>query len=592
MSNSCTPLVDTYNPVIAMQLLGPADFGPCQPNGCCQRLILLVQQIFISILRVMNYICGDHQWYNNNTAHSIVQLYIQQLQSGEAPDPALTERVHQLATALSFRANGNVSFTNSLNTQLLQSSLSEIPLVGGQLNERLSGEQTQLVQIGSLASLALEKMFINLTNITKHHEKAKTLCEIAKAIAIQDPEQASQMLEEAINTVNRMERNTLRSLELYEITLYSMAEMLASKCPQHALTAADHIVSTHWKIKAYTLVAKAQLSSNPELADTIVERAEALISRVDSPKQRAKHYCSFAAMQASRHPEHAEELFLKAYAAIPGCQKKVTKVKMICMVAKAQEGVNPQRAQEYYAEASEIAERCTDEDRAAAFSYLANAQKNNNPEQARIHLRQAIESANQMEDPDAASGRLCLIGEAIEAEQPEQARNLYLQAIEKAKIVVIDPDSPDNQNQALCDTAATQALQNPDEALQILPLITSRVMHNEVYSEAAKAYAITNPEQALITANQISQPPLKDSTLLAIAKRQASAIPQQALRTIERITCRSFKVEGSLAIAQAHASTDRTLAIQQLQQALALTEMNTLAEFKSFSEVIQALSTT
>lgn len=112
--------VDGYDVDTALRLLGAADFRDSAPSGCMENLLLIIQNIAVFILRVLNYVCGDHQWYNNRTAHHIVERFTEQCNAGHPQDPSLHERVRELYDALLLRANGNVSYAHGIDVNLLQ----------------------------------------------------------------------------------------------------------------------------------------------------------------------------------------------------------------------------------------------------------------------------------------------------------------------------------------------------------------------------------------------------------------------------------------------------------------------------------------
>ena len=88
-----------YDVDTALSLLGPANYGAEAPTGCLDYLVLIIKNLVISLWRIFNYICGDHQWYNNHTARHIVDEFVRESQVG-AQDPILIERVRELAQCL------------------------------------------------------------------------------------------------------------------------------------------------------------------------------------------------------------------------------------------------------------------------------------------------------------------------------------------------------------------------------------------------------------------------------------------------------------------------------------------------------------
>jgi hypothetical protein len=122
-------LVGDYNVETARRLLGPEDFGGSEPAGCLEHLVLIIKQVAVCILRVLNFICGDHQWYNNQAAREIVERYA----NNHPEQDVLFQRVLQLYRDLERRANGNVSYAEGMDRVLLPSNVQcplRLPLMG------------------------------------------------------------------------------------------------------------------------------------------------------------------------------------------------------------------------------------------------------------------------------------------------------------------------------------------------------------------------------------------------------------------------------------------------------------------------------
>src|ERR1700722_9063086 len=88
-----------YNIDKARQFLTPANFGPALPNGCMDKLAIIVKNIGIFILKVFNLICGDRKWYTNDIARQIVERYF----NGPQGDPVLHQKMLDLYHALELR---------------------------------------------------------------------------------------------------------------------------------------------------------------------------------------------------------------------------------------------------------------------------------------------------------------------------------------------------------------------------------------------------------------------------------------------------------------------------------------------------------
>lgn len=120
--------VGDYNVNTALRLLGPADFRNSEPQCCIDHLVLIIQHIGLCILRILNFVCGDHQWYNNQTAYLIVQQYFAEGNIHNVQiDSPLSQRVQQLYNALEFRANGSISYAEALDGGFLPGNVQPSP---------------------------------------------------------------------------------------------------------------------------------------------------------------------------------------------------------------------------------------------------------------------------------------------------------------------------------------------------------------------------------------------------------------------------------------------------------------------------------
>lgn len=100
-----------YDVERALYLLGPTNWGPFRPKSCREKLLFVIKTIGIAILRVLNYIFGDHRWYSNKVARKIVESYCNNPQ-----DELTTIRVGKLYEALHLRKKKgvNASFADGI----------------------------------------------------------------------------------------------------------------------------------------------------------------------------------------------------------------------------------------------------------------------------------------------------------------------------------------------------------------------------------------------------------------------------------------------------------------------------------------------
>lgn len=114
--------INDYNINIAQSLLSPPDFGTLAPHGCLDQLVLVLKKVVVTALRVFHYLFSEkHIWYNNQTAVNIIETYNSQSHS----NPILQNKITQLYTSLSYRANGDASYAASITLNLREESQDE-----------------------------------------------------------------------------------------------------------------------------------------------------------------------------------------------------------------------------------------------------------------------------------------------------------------------------------------------------------------------------------------------------------------------------------------------------------------------------------
>lgn len=99
-------MLGNYDLDNAYQYLGPIDCGTASPSSCMEYYTYIISSIAMTILRVINYIFGDHLWYNNQTARDLVITYIQSLETATDIDPEVFRRVERIYHNLFLRSQG------------------------------------------------------------------------------------------------------------------------------------------------------------------------------------------------------------------------------------------------------------------------------------------------------------------------------------------------------------------------------------------------------------------------------------------------------------------------------------------------------
>lgn len=137
--------VEDYDLDRGLSLLSPADFGESGSQGCLDRLALIVKQLALYVLRWINYVCGDREWYDNQAACQIVERYFAAAgtAAGERADCEVRRRVELLYHALEFRANGSISCAESIQRGLSSSNQLAILLSMEECGEGIESESSR-----------------------------------------------------------------------------------------------------------------------------------------------------------------------------------------------------------------------------------------------------------------------------------------------------------------------------------------------------------------------------------------------------------------------------------------------------------------
>lgn len=461
--------VGTYNVDAALTFLGPAEYGILAPKGCLEYLVLLIKQIAVGILRILNLICGDRHWYDNQTARLIINLYIEQYTSSLQREVRLHEKICQLYEALQLRASGDETLMQGLDIGLLLSNqcTTTAPLIaeGAAAEPGIREEENaqQSVPAASADLQPLRRLFIDrvLTKAFSCAEtagKASSVCfyEIAKA-------QASTNPQEALATVNLMRgaRPAMKMQAIIEIALQQAMFDL-----DQALHTVDLIEDITWKVKALCEMAKVQSSSNSILANALLERALATVSS-HNESGNVNLMLEIATAQASINPDHALATAILI-------QNSHLKDKALFAIA-----------------------------RSLAFS---------NPEQANT-------AASLIQEPLHKIKAFCKIAKEQAGNDTVQAESLLRKALEIKDLFIGYEWS---KNEALFEIARVQALINHEQAIANADLIENSLLYDRTHFSIIEALACLNPRQALISANLIQDPLLQVKGLCFIANARMS----------------------------------------------------------------------
>lgn len=571
--------VGDYNVETALRLMGPADFGAFEPHGSLEQVILIVKQIALCVLRILNYVCGDHQWYDNQTAQEIVEQYFRDPNSVQENE-ALHQRVEQLYNALGFRANGNVSYVEGVNRGLLPSTtqreeqLPILPVVevaaqeedpafvdnpsrecplnlvdSQSIFEGLPPEmqseilkkldETSLLHLmltnstsynslkndpvlykNLLIQLALKKMIKNASRIENIQEKENNLVNIIKVLALINPEQAFVM-------ANLIQHKCDKVYSLYKIT-----KIQAGRDPQivnerilQELISINPMPDSVMKEVLFTYIVRTQALVNPELALATASQHSPMVIYIA--------LLEIVKRQALTNPE-------QALSTAREIQDEGTRALAIYKIAKTQAFTNPEHA---LRTAREIQNQDVF---AKAIHKIAQAQAFTSPEQANQFLQQALEILPLFQNESATAQALCEIAKTQTATNPEQAHQLLQQALDLANLL----QDPIKKAKVFCEILKAQAFTNPEQTNQLLQQADATINSfpiNSFRSQATKAWALsmanaqaaTNPEHA----NQLFQLTQLSVCLLMDEHETSNAIRQIAKTTIESI-CDMAKKEA------------------------------------------------
>lgn len=547
--------VGPYNTSIALKLLGPEDFGGLEPAGCLDQLILIIKHLALSLLRVFNYVCGDHQWYNNRTACLIINQYIGQHTAEQHPDIHLHEKICRLYNALLLRADGNQSYAQTINVDLLHSCYPiqtaleviadrEIPYLKDR-TDALALPQINLNPYRELLIEAISSSTVLLINeiddddedgnddseAEVNEEKSQLLMNICEVLAKVSPEQA-------IAIANRISNNFHKAEAFCRIaeTQVNTRPDQANSLLQQALAATD-LLGESWNqgcILAH--VAKIQALIAPEQTLATANR----IQMNESAPWRVNALIAICKAQALLHPNQARTIANL----IQDPRDFYRYVEALCEIYKVQIAVSPLFANELLVQISSVTQLIQDErSRDWALCSFASAQALSNPEQA-------LATAERIQDVEQKTKVLCTIGKIQALSHPDQARETankiedtrFLSKKVELLCAIYKAQAPTNlrlANELLSEAFAAIRLihQGPSRALALKYIV--------------EAQALMNPDLAFAIANLIDQDEEKDEALCTIAKAQVKINPEQALTVIHTIVDDRRKVEVLSEIAEA-----------------------------------------
>lgn len=553
---------------IALRLLGPPNVREMAPNGCLEFIILMIKNIAVNVLRVINYLFGDHQWYDNRVARQIADNYY----ASPSPNTILDQRVGELCGALALRANGNVSWAEGLQMNGPQHIVSEEPALSA---------------LHPLRELVFEKMTVLANENESVSQKATALRKIAKRRVLTDPVQGDEFFRQAKDSISLVEDGSLKCHFLVKcgkdraLTHPEQAYQLF----EQAIETANLITDIHQKWKMHTMIALERASTHAEqalvaadpiqdsfrkdLACEVIVSAQALSDReqalntanlIQDVKLKEKAWSHVAKAQASSHPQ-------EALAVLHLIQKDDTKANAYLGVANEIATAHPELADECIQKASAIIQASYG--RNEKHSRLCAALVKVVQAQAAFQPEKALQTAYQISNSIEKSKALSIAAKGLISINPGLANEVFQQVISDLRDL---PDSFETTcEQIIGDIAKAQAIVDIEQALQVADTLQDRKVKFDTFCEMAKICAVVNPEQA----NALFQKAIdlvnlmkdgyifdRDQTLVNIVEAQAGINPEQALRNADLILSRYKKTEALGKVVKALASIDIERALE------------------------------
>ncbi len=134
---------DNYDLEKAFSLLGPKNYGSFSPKSLSDHLILIIRNFVKTFFRTINFIFGDHQWYNHKTAHKLLVKYYR----NPVETPEVAVKIDRLYNELFFRGTGYFRSFSSIADDLhevRQTYLNNINLAN-QSNQAITNPIDQLI---------------------------------------------------------------------------------------------------------------------------------------------------------------------------------------------------------------------------------------------------------------------------------------------------------------------------------------------------------------------------------------------------------------------------------------------------------------
>jgi hypothetical protein len=512
----------------ALGYLGPPNFERFEPQGCIEQLVLLIKQVAICILRILNYICGDHQWHNNHTACQLIHQYISQCNTQSTTNQQLHAKICRLYNALLLRANGNASCAQEINLNQLQLQEARQEQIQEQNEVQTSteiepdhqGESNDLetdihpLPLNELQSSPPENSQEQIQNQTslplmpeeavpelEHHEEVSETQSGPSAAQVEINQHQRLVIDRILSKVLRLAE---KSGDHRVDSLLEIVKVQRLIDANKALQTAEGIQFRSSYEEALCWIVAAQAQTNLEEAMTTANLIQHRMTREEADIEIAK-------VRALTNPE-------EAIATISRFQNSNSTDAAIYQMVKIQARTNPEAALE---NASLVWRYPYSTEK--TYFQIAKIQASSNPEQA-------LAIADRIRDVRLQVKTLCEIAKSQFADNPLQAAALVRRALEAA-----NGDSS-NRAEIFAIIVEAQALINPEEAVAAANLIQDPLWHMRALCMIAKEQASTNIPltnellaKALNKANLMGNCVNRDNILCEIALIQLSVNPEGRL---------------------------------------------------------------
>ena len=432
-------------------------------------------------MRVLVYVCGDHQWYNNHTARYIVDNFAERFRADPRQDPILIGRVRELSQRLSIRANGNASFAEGIR---------HLPFdpQNDQEGRNAAGHDHKSQLIGQTIERLLNLIHDETLPVA---DRIKAICLIARRHALIGSGQENEFFRQAIAAVDLA---VVGKSELFGCIVQAQALIN----PALAMPTANLIQDAYLKAEALLEIAKSLALTSPEQARRLFQETVEMANLCEHPITRSDILKKTAQTQAITHLGEANSTFQLAVDAAELSTDAFEGAKALVSIAKAQAMTDPASANKWldraikWSNSAIVLRETRKRVESTAMKEIALMALQTNPERT---LGLVVHITNVQDKVEV----LLAIAKFHASTENERSEEM----IDRAKGVANQIEAAQEKDKALYKIAKAQALINPEQALETVNSIQHQGTKDRALHKIAMAYATINPEQALNAADSI-----------------------------------------------------------------------------------------